>query len=288
LGRYISTAPHRHFSAAITVSLENPIRYRTIGSSRWIETRAFIARPNAGFEIDTGDALVMNLQIDPEKADIAALDSLHFGTYEVIPFPDHGLDHLIDSLRAMAHAPRVNGHAMKNATLYALCKGRPLKRRPFDPRIARVLSLLKQTFPDAPTSGQLAAHVGLSEGRLIHLFGEQLGVPLRRYVLSLRMRHVLFGLALGHNLTDSAHEAGFCDSAHFTRVYRDMYGMPPSKILRSDTVRIRFQRPENGAPVSPHADQDAPLLQRIEQSRVQRVVRLPPNLASRVERRGAH
>jgi AraC-like DNA-binding protein len=188
----------------------------------------------------------------------------------------------------MAHAPRVNGHAMRNATLHAICR-EPRKPRAFDPRIARVLSLLKQTFPDAPTGGELAAQVGLSEGRLTHLFGEQVGVPLRRYVLALRVRHVLFGLAMGHNLTDSAHEAGFCDSAHFTRVYREMYGMPPSKILRSDTVRIRFQAPENGAPKGPHAEQDGPLLQRIEQSRVARISRISrssPNASGRGERRG--
>jgi AraC-like DNA-binding protein len=284
LGRYINTAPHRHFAGSVTVSLEGPIRYRTLNGP-WIEARGIVARPNAVFELDTGEALVMNFQIDPEKADAAALDALPFGTCEVIAFPDQILDPLIDTLRAMAHAPRVNGHAMRNATLYAICQ-EPRKPRTFDPRIARVLLLLKQTFPDAPTSGELAAQVGLSEGRLIHLFGEQLGVPLRRYVLSLRLRHVLFGLAMGHNLTDSAHEAGFCDSAHFTRVYRDMYGMPPSKILRSDTVRIRFQAPDNGAPKSPHAEQDRPLLQRIEESRVSRISRLSPNAASRVERRG--
>jgi AraC-like DNA-binding protein len=289
LGRYISTAPHRHFSASLTVSLEGPIRYRAIDSSRWIETRGIAARPNAAFEIETGDALVMNLQIDPEKADAAALDALPFGTYEVIALPDHVLEPLVDTLRALAHAPRVNGHAMRNAAIRAICS-EPRTARTFDPRIARVLLLLKQTFPDAPTSGELAAQVGLSEGRLIHLFGEQVGVPLRRYVLALRLRHVLFGLALGHNLTDSAHEAGFCDSAHFTRVYRDMYGMPPSKILRSDTVRLRFQAPENGGPKNPHAEQDGPLLQRIEQSRVSRILRLHPSASasSRVERRGAH
>ena len=283
LGRYISTAPHRHFSASVTVSLENPIRYRTIGG-RWVETRGLVAQPNAGFELDTGHELVMNLQIDPEKADAAALESLPFGKCEVVPFPDHEIDELVSSLRAMAQAPRVNGHAMRNATVYALCKGRPMRPRGFDPRIARVLTLLKQTFPDAPTSGELAAQVGLSEGRLIHLFGEQLGVPLRRYVLALRLRHVLFGLAMGHNLTDSAHEAGFCDSAHFTRVYREMYGLPPSKILRSDTVRIRFQAPDSEAPRSPHAEQDGPLLQRIEQSRVARITRLPLSASSRVAR----
>jgi AraC-like DNA-binding protein len=286
LARHISTAPHRHFSAAVTVSLENPIRYRTIDTAQWIETRGFVARPNAAFELDTGEELVMNLQIDPEKADAAALDSISFGRCDVVPFPDHEIDELVSALRALAQAPRVNGHAMRNATIYALCKGRPMRPRAFDPRIGRVLNLLKQTFPDAPTSGELAAQVGLSEGRLIHLFGEQLGVPLRRYVLALRLRHVLFGLAMGHNLTDSAHEAGFCDSAHFTRVYREMYGLAPSKILRSDTVRLRFQAPESDAPRSPHAEQDGPLLQRIEQSRVARISRLPLNASSRVERRG--
>jgi len=39
------------------------------------------------------------------------------------------------------------------------------------------------------------------------------------------------GLDEGHNLTTAAHDAGFADSAHFTRTFVKMYGAPPSRLL---------------------------------------------------------
>jgi AraC-like DNA-binding protein len=132
----------------------------------------------------------------------------------------------------------------------------------YDPRIAQVLEILKAAMPEAPSAQQLGERVGLSEGRLIHLFSEQVGVPLRRYVLWLRIRHVVFCLALQRNLTDAAHEAGFADSAHLTRVFRSMFGMAPSHILRADQVSLALEIPE--LPLTgPHAIQDRARLEQV-------------------------
>ena len=58
-----------------------------------------------------------------------------------------------------------------------------------------------------------------------------LGVPIRRY----RQWHRLFvtavGVTQGLSLTTAALEAGFTDSAHFSRTFRSILGMPPSAML---------------------------------------------------------
>lgn len=282
LGRYVSTAPHRHFTASVTVSLEGPIRYRTSRKESWRETQGFAARSNAAFELDTGDELVMNFQLDPEKADVTALDALDFADREVVSLPESIVVPLVAELRALAAAPKVKGYALRRATLNAIYK-EPMRPRSFDPRVTRVLSLLKSSFPEAPSCTELAAEVGLSEGRLTHLFAEQLGVPLRRYILALRLRRLLFFLAEGQTLTDAAQEAGFCDSAHLTRVYREMYGLPPSKVLRSPNVRIRVERAET-ALMGPHAEHDREILDRLRALRTRRPVEQV--ISSSVERRG--
>lgn len=260
LGRHFNTAPHCHFAASVTVSLDSPFRFRARGHD-WVQTRGCVARPNAHFELDMQEARVVNIQLDPEQATGAVIDTLDFGGAEVIALPDEMVLPLGEELRALADAPRVSGHALRRATLSAI-SDRPAVPRTFDPRIARVLERLKSAFPEAPTSGELAAEVGLSEGRLIHLFGEQLGVPLRRYVLSLRVRYMLFCLAMNQNLTDAAYEAGFADSAHYSRVFREMYGFPPSKVFRSDSVKIRLELAEDTTP-SPHMQQDRKLVARV-------------------------
>jgi len=73
----------------------------------------------------------------------------------------------------------------------------------------------------------VAALVGISASRLTHLFTDQVGITLRRYVLWLRLQAVITRVKAGDDLTDAAHAAGFADSAHLTRTCRDMFGLPP-------------------------------------------------------------
>ena len=79
---------------------------------------------------------------------------------------------------------------------------------------------------------ELAARVGLSASRFTHLFTEQVGIPLRRYVLWSRLRVAITLVQGGDDLTGAAHGAGFADSAHLTRTTREMFGLPPSVLSR--------------------------------------------------------
>jgi AraC-like DNA-binding protein len=71
-----------------------------------------------------------------------------------------------------------------------------------------------------------AGHVGLSASRARHLFVGQTGLPFRTYVLWLRIQRAVALYAAGKSLTAAAHEAGFADSAHFSRTFRRTFGLP--------------------------------------------------------------
>jgi len=95
------------------------------------------------------------------------------------------------------------------------------------------LRLLPSLVAAGPVSGtDLAARLNLSASRLTHLFTEQVGIPLRRYVLWSRLRLAIIRVQAGDDLTGAAHGAGFADSAHLTRTTREMFGLPPSVLSR--------------------------------------------------------
>ncbi|MEE6140361.1 AraC family transcriptional regulator [Mycobacterium sp. 050128] len=95
------------------------------------------------------------------------------------------------------------------------------------------LELLPDLVAAGPVSGtELAAQVGISASRLTHLFTEQVGIPLRRYVLWSRLQIAITRVQAGDDLTGAAHGAGFADSAHLTRTTRDMFGLAPSVLSR--------------------------------------------------------
>jgi AraC-like DNA-binding protein len=109
-------------------------------------------------------------------------------------------------------------------------------RRPpsLDHRIKRVLRALPNRLAEAEavSLNAVAASVGLSPSRFMHLFTTSVGVPLRPYVLWLRLQCGAGELARGRSVADAAYAAGFSDAAHFTRTFRRMIGATPRQVLR--------------------------------------------------------
>lgn len=99
-----------------------------------------------------------------------------------------------------------------------------------DPRIEKVIALAAHRIEDAVALAEAAREVGLSTGRLRHLFVEQTGLPFRTYLLWLRLNLAVTRVVAGASLTEAAHDAGFSDSAHFSRTFRRMFGMQPAAL----------------------------------------------------------
>ncbi|WP_235214942.1 helix-turn-helix domain-containing protein [Rhodococcus opacus] len=100
--------------------------------------------------------------------------------------------------------------------------------------MSAALELLPALVASGPVhTRDVARRVGLSASRLTHLFGAQVGLPLRRYVLWLRLTLAVTEVAAGADLTAAAHGAGFSDSAHLSRTCREIFGLPPSVLSRN-------------------------------------------------------
>ena len=95
---------------------------------------------------------------------------------------------------------------------------------------------LRGRFADRLSVDEFAEDVGLSGSRLMHLFQAELGVPFRRLRNWERMRVVARARADGSNLTTACLAAGFADSSHFTRSFRQSFGLPPSAVLHRGAV----------------------------------------------------
>src|SRR5215510_7262172 len=91
----------------------------------------------------------------------------------------------------------------------------------------------------------LARISGLSQSRFMHVFTESVRVPLRRYILWLRLQRASCELMDGVSVTTAAHSAGFSDAAHFTRTFRRMIGKTPSDLA----LRRRISRGVSTQPV---------------------------------------
>ena len=129
-----------------------------------------------------------------------------------------------------------------------------------EPRVAGVLRYLEQAMLDEISIAALARQAGLSESRLRSLARKHLGCSLSQYVRWLAAWKIALYWQPEMTLTDAAHAAGFHDLAHASRTVNDMFGMSPSRVLRSDAVRLQpcfepgaaagvsYKRPEQDDP----------------------------------------
>ncbi len=101
-----------------------------------------------------------------------------------------------------------------------------------DPRVARSLQALRSPQGARLARDGLALGVQLSGSRFNHLFRAEMGVSLRSYRVWSQVRLAMAGLAVSPRLTDAALHGDFADSAHFSRMFRQTFGMTPSSVLK--------------------------------------------------------
>ena len=103
-----------------------------------------------------------------------------------------------------------------------------------DERIDAVLRFLErcETVPKNIME-QLCAQTHLSQSRLSHLFSEQMGIPLNRYLVLDKMKKGYLHYQRTGSITKASVSAGFDSPSHFAAVCKRMFGLSFSELIKS-------------------------------------------------------
>ncbi|MGV0741736.1 helix-turn-helix domain-containing protein [Mycolicibacterium sp. XJ870] len=108
-----------------------------------------------------------------------------------------------------------------------------------DPRIELAAKQIRDDPAATVSASELAASIGLSESRFLHLFRQEIGSSLRRYRLWSRLLRAGAEIAAGQNLTTAAAEAGFTSPSHLADRFKSTFGLSATQLLATGvTVRI--------------------------------------------------
>ena len=107
----------------------------------------------------------------------------------------------------------------------------PQTHQAIDHRIALAAKRIRDDPAATIPSRHLAAEVGLSESRFLHLFRDELGTSLRRYRLWTRLVHAGTVIAAGGNLTTAAADSGFTSPSHLADRFKSTFGLSASQLL---------------------------------------------------------
>ena len=105
----------------------------------------------------------------------------------------------------------------------------PLPETVHEPRVRRALLLMEQNLARPVAIATIAQELGVSVRQLERLCREQVGVAPASLYRQLRMRYAHWLIDnTDRSVTEIAIEAGFADCAHFSRQFKDAYGLSPS------------------------------------------------------------
>lgn len=100
----------------------------------------------------------------------------------------------------------------------------------------RILDLIEETLDADLSPQELAEQSGYSLWHFLHLFTQEVGMPLQRYRMRRRLAHAIWHVSLGMRVTDAALRWGFDTHSGFFRAFRREYGMAPMAYLRTHRV----------------------------------------------------
>lgn len=239
IGGRSETSLHSHHAIELSVALDDlGIDVSAPGAPSLVGVGGAVVRAGAEHRLAIPGPKVAVLYVDPQS-DVAT--SLHewLGAEDLRVLSKDLIGEHRTRLRTLLETSKLGLREAKgtcSALLAALVQESP--RPAMDYRVRRAIARIDEALEEPPTLEALASELNVSSSRLRHMFREQVGLPLSRYVLWMRLRAALLRALEGKSMAESAQAAGFSDSAHFTRTCRQMFGLPPTAFAPVDQVFV--------------------------------------------------
>ena len=224
IGRTDLLAPHTHATAELVVSFDTAVHCKT-AKGEAVRSLSLLIPPGLEHQNTHVDPLCPVLYLDPEGGDYESLSSRLGNPERVVSLGglEGGLRRLMLNIYQKKPSS-VEVDRLLNIALFGESVAPDSQR---DARVEAVVELIKTDLSASISVEELASGVHLSTDRLLHLFKSQIGVPLRQYRTWLRLREASKLVREGLSMTLAAHQAGFFDSAHFSRAFKRQFGVSP-------------------------------------------------------------
>lgn len=231
---------HRYASSAILTGIDSSFKIRSSENEQWKDVRNTFVLADSNLEMDLEENVLGLFLFEPEL-DLALKNKYPVTKQNYQNIMQQDDSWLALSKRLYEEVPEADeAKILIDQQLARLGIHYPDEDH-LDPRVKIILEVLRQDDGHHFDASKLAAMVNLSASRLGHLFREQTGITLARFRTLYRMRAFTNAIEQGNNLTEGAMAAGFTDSSHLNRSFKDMFGIAPSKVFaHSDELVIRI------------------------------------------------
>jgi AraC-like DNA-binding protein len=99
---------------------------------------------------------------------------------------------------------------------------------PLPPKIVEIARIMQADPMRRVTQDELVLYLGMERTRALRCFKAATGLTFRRFKLWSALQHAAVSMAKRELVRTAAIDAGFADTAHLSRVFSSVFGLPPS------------------------------------------------------------
>ncbi len=226
IGNQVNSTEHSHCVLQVFLSLDEPLKV-TVENGQ-ISGKCVIVNKNARHIFSCENKVRLSILIEPSSSFAKELAKKINGNFLIF---NDGLESLQQKAAALIDTDdkRQYSDFIQDFAEYL---GVKKDSKVSDEWIIELLEILQNCDCYNHTIESLAKKVCLSSSRLSHLFREQIGVPLKSYILFHQLKKAFTALSDGKNITDAAMLAGFDSPSHFAATVKKWMGMPVSASIK--------------------------------------------------------
>ena len=227
---------HSHHAIQIVIATEGEVAIKSAHGG-WRAGRGVIVRHDVEHSYDGKGATGAMIFVDPESHEGVWLRTAL--AEDILVVPEARTRVCATALRTFVEKPLESleiGDLIRHCVL-SLCAGAPPSRR-LDERVTKVLRAIQASDDLRMSIEDAAAMAFLSPSRFAHLFKQQVGLPFRRYMLWRKLTRAMLAIGKEPTIAAAAHASDFADAAHLTRTFYQMFGIPPSMMMRGEFFEI--------------------------------------------------
>lgn len=226
IGNQVNATEHAHCVLQIFLSLNEPLEVTVNGEQ--INGKCILVNKNARHIFSCDNQIRLSILIEPSSNFATELIQKIDSDYLIF---DNDIERLQQKAAALIDT---NDRQRYIEFIQDFAEYLGVKRNSgiLDERITALLEILQNCDCYDHTIENFAKSVCLSSSRLSHLFREQIGVPLKSYILFHQLEKAFTALLDGANITDAAMLAGFDSPSHFAATVKKWMGMPVSVSIK--------------------------------------------------------
>ncbi len=227
IGKNIQSNYHKHYAISIIISFGEPFKITTI-DKKYDLCKVAIIQKNISYKLESSKKHnTAFIHIVPYSKNGIKLSNKKYAIQEL----DNELfDNILKKLNDWFSNSEndINQIEYLLDEISSILESPSKEREVIDERIKKSFDLIMQSESEKLPISQIANLVCLSTSHFARLFKKETGMTFRKFVLYSKLVKSIHSMYQQNSLTEATFIGGFADQPHFSRTFKNAFGIKPS------------------------------------------------------------